>query len=196
MLGQRDELVGRDDTALGVLPSHQRFDADHLAGAEVDLGLVVHEELAALDAATQLAKQRQPLERVVVVLGVVDDDALVLLLGDIHRDVGALQQGLCIVAVDAGDDQAHAVGDVELHAFDPGGFCEGGVQAPGLVERAGNTVDRGQQDRELVAAQSRHRVGFAQCLRQSRVDLRQQLVADVMIQGVVHLLEAVEVDQQ
>ena len=43
----RDELVGRDQPALGVLPADERLDAPDLARAEVGLRLVVQEELAA-----------------------------------------------------------------------------------------------------------------------------------------------------
>ena len=41
-LGDRDELVGRDPAELGVLPAHERLDADHLARRELRLGLHVH----------------------------------------------------------------------------------------------------------------------------------------------------------
>src|SRR5262249_59614577 len=51
-------------------------------------------------------------------------------------------------------------------------------------------------DRELVAAEARERVARSQHLRQARADLAQHLVAGVMAERVVELLEAVEVDQQ
>jgi hypothetical protein len=53
-----------------------------------------------------------------------------------------------------------------------------------------------EDDRELVAAQPRERVVLAQQLLQPRADLAQHLVAGVVAERVVELLEAVEVDQQ
>ena len=53
-----------------------------------------------------------------------------------------------------------------------------------------------QHDRELVAAQPGERVLVAQQLAQPRADLPQHLVARVVAERVVELLEAVEVDEQ
>ena len=53
-----------------------------------------------------------------------------------------------------------------------------------------------EHDRELVAAEPRQRVARPQRLLQARADLAQHLVAGVMAERVVELLEAVEVDQQ
>ena len=53
-----------------------------------------------------------------------------------------------------------------------------------------------EHDRELVAAEPRERVVLAQQRPQPRADLAQHLVARVMAERVVELLEAVEVDEQ
>ena len=53
-----------------------------------------------------------------------------------------------------------------------------------------------EHDRELVAAEPRERVAGPQRLLQARADLAQDLVAGVVAERVVELLEAVEVDQQ
>ena len=60
LLGERDELVGRDEAALRVLPAQQRLDRSHLAVGQDGLRLVVQRELALLDRAPQLAHERQP----------------------------------------------------------------------------------------------------------------------------------------
>ena len=59
VLGERDELVGKDQAALGVLPAHQGLGADDLAGADADLGLVVQDELAAVQRPAQVPEQRE-----------------------------------------------------------------------------------------------------------------------------------------
>ncbi|HEX2160444.1 MAG TPA: hypothetical protein VHF88_01320 [Thermoleophilaceae bacterium] len=48
-LGDGDEAVGRDGTERRMVPAHQGLDADHLAAAQVDGGLVVEPQLTALD---------------------------------------------------------------------------------------------------------------------------------------------------
>ena len=62
--------------------------------------------------------------------------------------------------------------------------------------RAVLAVDIFQQHDEFVAAQARQGIAFAQARRQLRRHLLQQFVADMVAQGVVHVLEAVEVDKQ
>ena len=50
LLGERDELAGRQQALLRVQPAHERLDADDRAGAELQLGLVVQHELVAARA--------------------------------------------------------------------------------------------------------------------------------------------------
>ena len=57
-------------------------------------------------------------------------------------------------------------------------------------------VGVGEQDGELVAAQPRDHVGVADGAAQQAADGDQELVAGVVAEGVVDLLEVVEVEQQ
>ena len=59
----------------------------------------------------------------------------------------------------------------------------------------GRRLDRAQEDRELVAAQARDGVVLAEQAREALAHLAQHLVAVVVAEGVVDLLEAVEVEQ-
>ena len=68
LLGQRDELARRQEAALRMLPAHQRLDADQRAVAQVQLGLVVQQQLVAVDGVAQLAEQAEPI-RSMLVLG-------------------------------------------------------------------------------------------------------------------------------
>ena len=85
---------------------------------DVDLRLVVQDELVVLDRAAQLAGEREALHGVPVLLGLVELGAGVVGLGDVHRDVGALQQRLAVLAVrrEAGDADRGA--DLERQAVD------------------------------------------------------------------------------
>ena len=60
LLGDRDELAGRDEPALGVVPARQRLDADDLAAVERDDRLVVGDQLVAeLERAAQVVLDPQ-----------------------------------------------------------------------------------------------------------------------------------------
>ena len=61
-LGQRDEPVRRDLAVLRVQPADQRLDADQVAGAQVDLGLVADDDLAGGQRRPQLGDQPEPLQ--------------------------------------------------------------------------------------------------------------------------------------
>ena len=60
----------------------------------------------------------------------------------------------------------------------------------------GDLVAGREHEGELVAAEARERVVVAHGAAEPRADLAQHLVAGVMAERVVELLEAVEVDQQ
>ena len=60
--------------------------------------------------------------------------------------------------------------------------------------RVGVGVD--QHDREFVAAQTKDRAGRRHRPREARTELTQQLVAGRVTEGVVDLLEVVEVDEE
>ena len=85
--------------------------------------------------------------------------------------------------------------DVDADAADREGVLERRAQPqPGGARR--RLVAGLEDDRELVAAEPCERVVVAQQLLQARADLAQHLVAGVVAERVVELLEAVEVDQQ
>ena len=55
-----------------MLPAEQRLDGRDVARPQPNLRLVMEDELAPLEGAPQLADHRQPPDRVLVLLGVVD----------------------------------------------------------------------------------------------------------------------------
>ena len=59
LLGERQERARAEQAELRVIPAHERLGAGDLAGLEVELGLVVHDDLAGLDRLRQLADQRE-----------------------------------------------------------------------------------------------------------------------------------------
>ena len=188
-------MAGAEQAALGVLPAHERLDPAHAAGAQLGLRLVVEHELAGLEGGAELAHQREPLAAVVVAPGEVDLVAGAHALGLVHRDVGALQQPHGVRRVVGVERDADAGVDVHVDAADRERLLERRAQAQ--PRGAGGRLVAGlEDDRELVAAEARERVVAAQQGLQARADLAQHLVAGVVPERVVELLEAVEVDQQ
>ena len=69
-------------------------------------------------------------------------------------------------------------------------------QFPGEQSHRVGVADILEQDDELIAAQPGQGIGRAQQGTQSCGDAAQQTVAELMSQGVVDVLEVVEVDEQ
>ena len=188
-------MARAEQAALRMLPAHQRLDAPHGAGSDVGLRLVVQHQLAGLQRAVQLADERQPLAAVPVALGQVDLVAGAHPLRLVHRDVGALEQAERGARVVGEDRDADAGVDVDPDAADLERLLQRRAQ-PQTGRARRRLVARAQDDRELVAAEPGERVLRTQQRAQTRADLAQHLVARVVAERVVELLEAVEVDEQ
>ena len=93
------------------------------------------------------------------------------------------------------DRNADACADVERLAFERERLLERSEHLLRDTCRAG-LVGAGQQDRELVAAETRDRVRRAQARREARSDLLQQLVAHCVAEAVVHRLEVREIHHE
>jgi hypothetical protein len=95
-----------------------------------------------------------------------------LALGSIHRPVGLVQQGPCVRPVSREERNAEARRNLKLDLLDHEGFLEGSEHAlTDLGEdrvdgRVGGQMGERRQRRknrdELVAADPRHEVAFAQ----------------------------------
>ncbi len=157
MLGQADELVGRNVAVRGMSPATQRFNADRHAGSCRDLGLVVHGQAVVVDRAAQIPGQRQQPDAGEVLLGVVDHHARTLLLGRVHGHVGATdQRGRCVAVLGKQRD-AHAGLDLQRQSFDLERFLQGLNQLTGQLLGVLQSRRR-HQHRKLVPAQTRDRI--------------------------------------
>ncbi len=177
-----------------MLPAHQRLDTRDLLRVQIELRLVMQEELVALQAAAQTRLQRHPLERMDVdLLRVELVVVLAVLLGAVHGDVGVFHQGLFVLRF----RRIHADADARRHpAFLP-------LNRHRLDERGEDLARDGRdlfrlghflhQHHELVPAQARHHVARAHGLREASAHFLQQLVAGLVAERVVDVLEAVEI---
>ncbi len=197
LLGDGDEVIRQHQPAFRVLPAHQRFEPHDASGPERHDRLVVHQEIAAVDAAPQVGLELEQGHRALVHVAVEDLVAgLALGLGAVHRDVGVAQDllgvgvaGRAVGDTDRGGHQDIVPVDREVHAQD---FLD----AVGHVDGAAGVVHPVDQDRELVAAQPRHGVAGAEKVLEPAGDAHQQLVADRVAEAVVDVLEAVEVEKE
>jgi hypothetical protein len=106
-LGQRDELVGWD-RAVGACPSRERFRTDHLPGHRIDFRLVGHLHHLVLDGGAEIGQQGESPRGVLIIRRLIHVDAGARLFGDVHGDVGPLQQPVRIGAVAGGQADSDA----------------------------------------------------------------------------------------
>ena len=177
-----------------MLPARERLDARELAGADVELGLVVQHELVVADRARQLGEQGEARRVVAVELLVVDGVRRARVLGEVHGDVGALQQQVDVAPVRRIARDADAGLDVERQAVRLERLLERGDDAVEcVVEVALRVGELAHEDAELVAAEARDGIAAAQHRLEAPGELDQQQVAVAVAERVVDLLEAVEI---
>ena len=180
-----------------MLPAQEGLDGGHPPRGQVEDRLVVQAQLSLGQGLAQPALQGQALQGGGVHVGSVELVAVAaLLLGAVHRGVGVLHQRLRVPAVLRVEADADAGRHEQLLVLLQEGLAqrvEHLVRHLGRVHRRG---DVGQQQRELVAAQPRHRVAFPQAAAQPLRHVGDQAVAHGVAQGIVDDLEAVEVQEQ
>ncbi len=177
-----------------MLPADQGLDRDDLAGRELDLRLVVQLELAPLDRVAQLLDEAQPVADAVEVL-LVDREALAGELRAVHGEVGAAQKVAHAGGVVGHEGDADAGADLRAH----------GVEHERLLEPRGQArrdrrcvvgVRVEQGDGELVSTEADEQIRGSQRSLEPCGEQPEQLVAGRVPEGVVDLLEAVQVDEQ
>src|SRR5580692_5252769 len=98
----------------GVTPAYQRLDARDLAGPKVDLWLVVQQKLILRDGTAQVALENLSIARTPVHVSCIEQLAVATtVLRMVHRNIGILQQHLCIQAIIGKSRNSDAHGDVK-----------------------------------------------------------------------------------
>ena len=179
-----------------MLPAHQGLGPVHAQAVHVHDRLVEDDDLVGVEPTPEFAEHVEPADRVAVKRGRVDLAARVGLLSRVHGDVGAPEQRVGIIAIarEAGDSDAHP--HLERHLVHLDGLLDACHQATRdrleLIRVAGVLT---RKHRELVAAEPRHEPLGSDHLPQPRSEIAQHLIAEVVAERVVDLLEAVEVEQ-
>ena len=181
----------------GCCQRDERLEPRHPPGGELDLRLVGDTQLAFVERRAQLGLELLPLRRACpqrlpehLVAGAA------ALLRAVHRKVGVMDQRVGIRAAIEGERDPDAARERDLAPRDRERRRER-LRHP-LRELRGvvAVVERRSEHRELVAAETGDRVSGTQGMLETVADLHEQLVARDMPEAVVHLLEAVEVDEE
>ena len=207
LLGERDELARRRQSAGRVGPADQALDRHDPARGELDDGLPVQDPRLLLHGLAEPGGEREPLHRILAARREDRVAARLVALGLVHRVVGVLQQRRRVRGVlreEADPDRPggverrpaqveglrHRLADADGHGFGHDDRRVGRVPGPDAAP-----LEVRQQDHELVAALARNEVGVTHALAQPVGELGEQQVARVVPQGVVHELEVVEVEE-
>ena len=178
-----------------MLPTQQGLDAVQGARRQLDLRLEVDDEVLVLDRLAQVSGELQaPAGRPVGLLGVHLDRLDSVLLGRENRGVGLLHQARLVTGVigEAGDADRRT--DAQVQPVDHHGFGDGGAR--GVGEGDGLVGGGGlQQDGELVAADTAEGDVRRREAAEAIGDRPQQPVAGGVAEGLVHVAEAVEIDE-
>ena len=179
-----------------MLPADQRFGAGHATVRQPDLRLQIHPELAVLDRRTHLRHEGQELRLVPVDHLVVDLEADARFLRRVHRDVCMTEQQVGVLGVRRVQRDPDAAGDIEIELLDTDRPAEAFDDTAPRRRQAVSSSGRSARSTPNSSPPSRgHQVAVAQRLRDPRPDRREQLVAEVVSEGVVDLLEVIEVHQ-
>ena len=195
LLRQRNESNRRQHPVARMRPAHQRFDADHVATSAAKHRLIVKRQRILFDRPAQLEGQRQAAGIDVVFEG-IEGDPGARALRLIHGRVRASEQGVRILRVAGKERDPDAGSDLERLVLDHQRLLEGLQDARGRRARRGFVDDAREDDRELVATQAGDGVRFPQLALEPVRNVTQDVVAAVVPEGVVDLLEPVEVHHQ
>ncbi len=194
--------AGRRRPELGMVPAHQRLEAVRRPGGQVDDGLVLEQEApigqGSLEGTAQVAA---PVDRLGQASIEQLDPPVADGLGGVHRGVGIAQQLL-------GDVGRVAVVRHPLPRGNPDACGQRHRARPeleGLGQRPQDPIGRGarlvgrcllEQEGELVAAEPADAVLRPRHRAEAGTHQPQQLVAGGVPEGVVDVLEVVQVDEE
>src|SRR5215211_729760 len=197
LFGDPNELCGRQQTPLRVSPTHQRLDPEHRAALHRDDGLVMYPELPSLQGPLQFVLESHPLPGVNgQLLPVEFEPVRAQHLRAVHCGVRLLEQAGPVLSIRWIERDSYADRYAQFVVPQFVGFGErldDPARDPGSVPHHAHV--REQHD-ELVARQPGDRVCLPHTARQPIRHLSEQQIADVVSQGVVDALEAVQVEKQ
>ena len=159
----RNEFHRRNHAAIRVRPAYQRLEAGDAPGLEIDQRLVMRLQDIVLDRRAQIDFDAAARLRTGVHFRFEETErAVAFALGARQRHVGVLEQLLGVVAVAGRNRNADAGAADNGMAVEQIGLADGVDQAPGQERHVLGPRHAGLHDGELVRAEARDRVLFAQ----------------------------------
>ena len=196
----RNELVGLEEALGRMVPAQEGFDTDDRHVRKVEDRLIAEVELIGTDGGLEVQFELVPTVHGRVHLRLEDHVAvLARFLRPVQRDVGVTEQLLARVPRADGDTDRRRDGDRVQRRVGPSQL-EGLSQDP--QEPFGHELGTGRerhalgQHHELVAPQPGDGVRLAQRAGEACGDGAEQIVPDLVSQVVVHVLEAVQIDEE
>src|SRR5258706_2582269 len=185
-----------NQTYLRQVTARQCLCSHDLDSAHVDTRLEIQLEFLALQRQAQFALQLQSLRQFHRQFARKELHIVTpAFLGTVQRRVGVLEQRAGIRAIVRVERHANAAADAVLAPAGVAGFSHRlRHQLENAARRIGTDLAVGQQHK-FISALARHRVEAAYAQAQARGHDLQQLVPDLVPDGVVDQLEAVEIDE-
>ena len=197
IFGDRNKDRRRNDARGRMRPARQRLDADHGIAAGIDDRLIGGGKAVVSDRVQEIAFQELALRQIGVHGRVVDAGAIAaFVLGAIERHVGVAQNiaGVARAPVDHRDADRGA--DIDGVAADRIGRAHRRDDAPGDRLQRIRVGCADGQDGEFVAAEARDEIVAAHHMAQPLSDRENELVADMVAERIVDVLEVIEVDEE
>ena len=196
LLGERQEPAWTEQAPVRMLPAEEGLQADDLPAHRIDRRLVMQDELVTPQCLLERRVQALAFAQGCHAGGVELEVVPAVFLGPVHGGVRRLQESVRILAVVRVQAGADAGGHADLPSADQKRRSEAVQDLRGDDPQVLGALDLGEQDGELVAAHTSHRVTGAHAAAQPRPHGLQELVPGPVSQTVVDLLEMIEVDEQ
>ena len=183
LLGEVDEVVGRDRAVARVRPADQRLDRDDVGGLRVDDRLEDDADLPVGHRLLELGAQLQAAQALLVEHRVVAGDAAGVGGGE-QGDVGPLHERAGVGAVHRRRGDADGERDLEVQARRRGRGSTAASRSRRAARSVGGQGQPGQQDGELLALHAGQQRLRRRVLAQQPGGDQQQLVAGGVAEGV------------
>ena len=191
-----NEFLWRHQTMLRVLPANERLPTNQTPLTDRPLRLVMQHELCICQRPAQVIFQLQTFLHRLIHRRCVECPGITSLRLDlVHRHIGVLHQGFDPGTIGGIDRHAHRGRRVHLRTIDDVGLRQLCLQINDEMGTAILVTDIFQDHQEFVPAQSRHRIGDPHGSPQPACSLDQQLITKLVAEGIIDILEAVEVDE-
>ena len=187
--------MGRQQSALRMLPAQHGLQAHHGPAAHVHLGLEEQPQLPAVQGLAYLLDGLVGDHHLAIAQYIEQVEAVAAaLLGHVHGLIGMAQQGVGILVVGGKQGHADTGEDIDVLALDRIRLGNGGQHPLQRGAQLQHVAHVTQDQHELVAPQARHHVFATDDRAQPRGHLHQQQVATGMAITVVDRLEAIQIE--